>query len=235
MPAYNEAQVVGSVIGETLACIPDCEIVVVDDGSRDETAAVARDAGATVLQLPYNLGVGGAIRAGFLFARERDVDIVVQVDGDGQHDPQEITRLVESLGTRDLVVGSRFLGIGTYGVGGARRLAMRALAWGTSLMCRTPLTDVTSGFRVVGPRGINLFATDLPAEYLGDTVEALVLAHRSGLTIGEIGVAMHPRRTGQPSQGLVKSSLYAARAFVVLLLSGVRKMPPPIPPRPTTS
>lgn len=200
-------------------------MLVVDDGSSDRTAEVAATTAATVLRLPFNLGVGGAVRLGFLYAVRHGYSVVVQVDSDGQHDPAYIPELVSALATCDVVVGSRFAGGGTYDARGPRRWAMRILAAGVSPLCRAKLTDVTSGFRAVGPRGVPVFARDLPAEYLGDTVEALVLAHRAGLVVSEISVQMRQRSTGKASQGPFGATAYLARAFVMLAVAATRRAP----------
>lgn len=127
IPALNEQGSVADVVHEVHEAIPRAHVLVVDDGSRDRTRQVAMDAGADVLSLPFNLGVGGALRAGFRYAVRFDYDVVVQVDGDGQHDPADIERLLDALDSADLVIGARFAGAGPYAVGGARRLAMRML------------------------------------------------------------------------------------------------------------
>ena len=152
------------------------------------------------MSLPFNLGVGGAMRAAYRFAYEEGYDCVVQVDADGQHDPADIARLHAALGDADVVVGARFAGVGDYVVRGPRRWAMRLLASTLSRLVGTPLTDPTSGFRMVNVHALSLFAFDFPEEYLGDTVEALVLASRAHLRIAQVPVAMRERTTGAPSQ-----------------------------------
>lgn len=225
IPAWNEETVIDRVLTELSSLDPVPEVLVVDDGSSDRTAEVAGTAGATVIRLPFNLGVGGAMRAGLLYAVRHGYDGVVQVDADGQHDPQQITALVRALGDADVVVGSRFMGTGVYLVRGPRRWAMWLLAQAMSFTCRTHLTDVTSGFRATGPRALELLARFYPREYLGDTVESLVVVYKAGLRIGEVGVTMRPRAGGEPSQSLLKAGLYLARASLVLLLATIRAHP----------
>lgn len=225
IPAWNEEQSIAAVLDELRATCPEVPAVVVDDGSTDATARVARRAGADVIRLPFNVGVGGAMRAGFLYAVRHGHDAVVQVDADGQHDPRNVLRLLEELATADVVVGSRFAGAGSYQVHGPRRWAMRLLAGSLSRQCRTRLTDVTSGFRSAGPAAVPVFARLYPPEYLGDTVESLVVARKFGLRITEIPVTMRPRVAGAPSQGLLRATVYLARAVLVLGLAAIRSYP----------
>ncbi|MEN0083805.1 MAG: glycosyltransferase family 2 protein [Leifsonia sp.] len=222
MPALNEAESVGDVIAEVRQKLPGIQVLVVDDGSTDATAAAAERAGAQVLRLPYNLGVGGAMRTGFKFALSSGYRNVVQVDADGQHDPGDVPALLEALKTNDLVMGARFAGVGGYKARGPRRWAMVVLAKTLSGLARTTLTDTTSGFRASGPRAVALFAEHYPAEYLGDTVESLVIAARSGCRIAQVPVAMRARTTGVPSTNPVKSAFYLGRAMLALLVSLMR-------------
>lgn len=222
VPAWNEAASLPAVVGEIRDHLPDAGLLVVNDGSSDATSAVARGLGVDVLDLPFNLGVGGAMRAGFRHALERGYDAVVQVDADGQHDPRDIPRLLERLASADVVVGARFAGTGAYVVGGPRRWAMLVLAGVLSRLGRTRLTDTTSGFRASGPRAVRLFAVHYPAEYLGDTVESLVIAMRSGLGVTQVGVAMRERSAGQPSHRPWKAAAYLLRACLALVLALAR-------------
>ncbi len=222
IPALNEEDSVGEVVRSVTAAVPAARCVVVDDGSRDDTRGAAERAGAVVLSLPYNLGVGGAMRTGFRYARDNGFNIVVQVDADGQHDPMAITTLIDGLKTADLVIGARFAGVGEYGVRGPRRWAMRVLASVMSRVARARLTDVTSGFKAAGPRAVSLFADNFPAEYLGDTVEALVIGARAGLIIRQVPVAMRVRQTGVPSHRPWKAAVYLVRACAAFLLAMMR-------------
>jgi glycosyltransferase involved in cell wall biosynthesis len=226
IPALNEAEIVGSVVREVAEYLPaPATVLVVDDGSVDATARVAAAAGAVVVQMPFNIGVGGAMRAAFLYASRAGYERVVQVDADGQHDPRYLKSLLDLLDRNDIVIGARFAGVGFYRTRGPRKLAMRILSSVLSWITGTRLTDVTSGFRASGPRAIALFARDYPSEYLGDTVESLVLAHRAGLRVGQVGVEMRPRQAGSPSQNPIKATIYLARAVLVLGLSLVRSRP----------
>jgi len=230
MPAWNEERSLGSTIAELRALHPDLEVLVVDDGSIDNTSLVARRAGATVCRLPYNLGVGGAMRAGYRYAQRNGFTRAVQVDADGQHDPGYILALLEALGDANIVVGARFAGEGDYQVSGPRRWAMWLLARTLSRLASTRLTDVTSGFRAADLRAIAVFARHYPAEYLGDTLESLVIALRSGCSVGQVPVQMRTRLHGQASQTSLRATLYLLRAVMALLLALVRKWPLPVEP-----
>jgi glycosyltransferase involved in cell wall biosynthesis len=226
MPALNEEEAIGNVIAEVQTKLPGIHVLVVDDGSTDRTAEIARAAGARVLSLPYNLGVGGAMRAGFKYARQHDYENVVQVDSDGQHDPAGVPTLVAALASHDLVLGARFAGEGDYSVSGPRKWAMVVLAKVISGLAKSELTDTTSGFRATGPRAIELFAEHYPAEYLGDTVESLVIAARAGCRIRQIPVAMRPRAGGTPSHNPLKATAYLGRAAMALVIALMRPRVP---------
>jgi glycosyltransferase involved in cell wall biosynthesis len=165
------------------------------------------------------------MRCGYRYAVRLGYKVVVQVDGDGQHDPGQIDALLAALDGADVVIGARFAGEGDYGVRGARRLAMRVLARSLSRLTGTRLTDATSGFRALNRAAIELFAVEYPAEYLGDTVEALVIAARAGLRVTQVPVAMRQRETGTASQTPFKATVYLLRAVLVLLLARIRRRP----------
>lgn len=222
LPAFNEAASISSILDEVHRVLPGVHTLVVDDGSVDLTAAIARSAGAEVLALPFNLGVGGAMRAGFKYALEHGYRNVVQIDADGQHDPSHVVSLIEGLTVSDIVIGARFAGIGDYKVRGPRKWAMRLLSLVLGRICRTPLADTTSGFKANGPRAVALFAVHYPAEYLGDTVEALVIAARAGLTVSQVPVEMRARVAGRPSHHPVKAMVYLVRALVALGFALIR-------------
>ena len=222
VPAWNEEASVGAVVARVRAALPDADCLVVDDGSTDSTADVARAAGALVASLPFNLGVGGAMRVGFKYAERRGYTVVVQIDADGQHDPADAPPLIAALDSADVVIGARFAGVGSYSVTGPRRWAMRLLSTAIGHMARTRLTDTTSGFRATGPRAIAVFAERYPAEYLGDTIEALVIAARDGLVLTQLPVAMNAREAGRPSHNPFKAGVYLARASMSLVFALVR-------------
>jgi glycosyltransferase involved in cell wall biosynthesis len=226
IPAFNEARNIGIVLDELKRTQPDLSVVVVDDGSTDGTSKVAAAMGIPVLTLPFNLGVGAAMRLGFKFAQQNGFQTVVQVDADGQHVPSEINTLLVKLNEHDVVIGSRFAqGASTFDVGGTRRIAMRFLAFLLSKITKSDLTDVTSGFRASGPRAIKLFATSYPPEYLGDTIESLVIAHRNKLSIVEVPTTIRERNSGTSSQSTFKALIYTLRALAVIFLSVLHRAP----------
>jgi glycosyltransferase involved in cell wall biosynthesis len=224
VPAFNEQDNVGRTVTEIRGYVPQADVLVVDDGSTDSTSDEAARAGASIARLPFNLGVGGAMRLGYRYAVERGYDCAIQVDADGQHDPAFISRLTEPLDHgHDVVIGARFAGEGDYQMTGPRRLASKMLALVLSRVCATTLTDPTSGFRATSRQACELFARDYPVEYLGDTIEVLALAARHGLSITQVPVSMRPRATGQPSHSPAKASIYLARSCVALSMAMLRR------------
>ncbi|SPT53316.1 N-glycosyltransferase [Actinomyces bovis] len=230
MPAWNEQEVIGSTIHELRKVVPAYDLLVVNDGSRDDTAAAARAAGAFVLDLPYNLGVGGAIRAGYKYARRFGYDRAIQVDADGQHDPRDIDKVLAGLEHTNISIGARFAEAGSYSVRGPRRWAMVLLAAIVGRISRTKLTDITSGFRAADQRAIEQYCEYYPAEYLGDTIDSLVIAVRSGLTVSQVGVSMRPRQAGMPSNNPWKAAVYLLRSMFALFISLTRR---PVASRPS--
>lgn len=224
LPAWNEEEALPDVLDDVLTTLPTADVLVVNDGSTDRTSVVARRGRTMVLDLPLNLGVGGAMRAGYKFARNEGYDVAVQLDADGQHDPHEVARLLTTMREEhaDVVIGARFAGEGTYSVTGPRRWAMSLLSTVLSRVAGTRLTDTTSGFKASNRRAIELFAREYPAEYLGDTVESLVISARSGLRIRQVGVSMRPRAAGTPSHNPAKAALFLMRAFLALVIALTR-------------
>lgn len=222
VPAWNEAANVGNTVREIRREISGMDVVVVDDGSTDATARVAADAGAIVISLPFNMGVGGAMRTGFTYAQRHDYDQAIQVDADGQHDPRDIVRVLQGLDAADISIGARFADAGDYEVRGPRWWAMRVLASVLSRVAKTHLTDVTSGFRAANRRAIDTYVGYYPAEYLGDTIDSLVNALHSGLTVTQVPVAMRARQYGRPSQNPVGAAVYLLRSVFALSLALLR-------------
>ena len=222
IPAWNEARSIEDVIAKVREHRPDADILVVSDGSTDATGAIAKAAGATVVTLPFNVGVGGAMRTAFLYAKREGYAAMVQVDADGQHDPADLDRVIDGLSEADVVVGTRFHPNSMYFVGGPRRWAMVLLSRTLSRMNRGTISDPTSGFRSAGPRAIELFAVEYPADYLGDTVGSLAIAIRNGLVIHETPVTMYFRQAGRPSKNAIWSALYLGRATLAIIATTTR-------------
>lgn len=218
IPALNEEDALPAVLKDLAARVPEHDVLVVDDGSLDRTAAVAREAGVAVASLPFNLGIGGALRTGFRFAVEQDYDRVVQFDGDGQHDPDEIATLLSALDDgADLVVGSRFAPEETcYEVSRIRSGAMGLLRTVVRLLSGQRFSDTSSGFRAFSRPMLELFARRYPAEYM-ESVEALLLACYAGFTIVETPVAMRHRSAGVASNRNLRLLYNFTRLMIVMV------------------
>jgi glycosyltransferase involved in cell wall biosynthesis len=232
VPAFNEAATVGDVIRRIHRDAPEWDVVVVDDGSTDRTAEVAEEAGARVLRLPFNLGIGGAVQAGFVFAREQGYDYLAQVDGDGQHDPGELDKLVAHIQTHpqlDMVCGSRFRADSEheYLAPISRRTGIHIFAFLLSRFVRQPITDPTSGFRLYNRDAIRLFATDYPHDY--PEVEAILMLHHHRLRMEEIPVRMYARGGGVSSISSGTSAYYMVKVLLALFVGLFRRRPVPEP------
>jgi glycosyltransferase involved in cell wall biosynthesis len=227
VPAYNEEGAVGGLVAELREHVPDFDVVVVDDGSTDSTAAVAEAAGATaVIKHPFNLGIGGAVQSGFKYAARHDYDIAVQVDGDGQHDPTQIERLLRHLrmdGEADLICGSRYRGPTGYKVSLPRRLGRRILSLTLRPIVGQAITDPTSGFRAMNRRGIELFSRSYPTDY--PEVEAILMAHAHRMELHEIGVEMRERAHGRSSIRPRHSAYYMVRVLLAIMVGLFRRRP----------
>jgi glycosyltransferase involved in cell wall biosynthesis len=226
VPAWNEAEAIGPVVDGIREVEPTIEVVVVDDASTDATAEVASEHGATVLRLPFNVGIGGAVQTGFRFAVAEGFDVAVRLDGDGQHDPSELGKLLAPIerGDANLVIGSRFAdGTGSYRPPFARRMGIRVFARLVSLLGGQRVTDTTSGFVALDRLGIELFAEEYPHDY--PEVEATLVALRSGLRLAQVQVEMRERETGSSSIGLVQSLYYMVKVSLALLVTRVRRYP----------
>ena len=225
LPALNEEGSIGRVVADVRAVDPGFEILVIDDGSTDDTAGEAERAGARVVRLPYNLGIGAAVQTGYQYALSHGFEIAVQIDGDGQHDPRDLNRLLEPLlrGEVDMVVGSRFCGDREYRPPFARRIGIRLLSLVVSAIVRRRVTDPTSGFRAVNRRGIILFADNYPHDY--PEAEANVLVARHRLRLVEIPVTMRMRETGRSSITALRSLYYMIKVSLALFVSLFRRYP----------
>lgn len=228
VPAYNEEGSIARTVREIREHAPTFDVLVLDDGSTDATAVFARNVGATVLRLPFNLGIGGAMQAGYQYALERDYDVAIQVDGDGQHDPRHIPELLAELRTRpnlNLVTGSRFLLADRdgYRSTASRRVGIRIFSRVLSLMVGRRVTDPTSGFRMTDRRGIELFARDYPHDY--PEVEAVLMVHFHRLESAEIPVRMRAREAGRSSINATQSAFYMVKVLLALFVGLLRARP----------
>ena len=219
VPAFNEAGSISDVLTELKSF--NYQVLVVSDGSSDATSDISRSMGIRVLDLPLNLGVGGALRAGFRFAVKEKYSAIVQIDADGQHPAGEIKNLIAAANGNQaqLVIGSRFLSDGTsMKVGIVRRLVMRVLARSSSRATGTNITDTTSGFRIICEPLLTKYAMSFPTNYLGDTYEAVVAAGRSGYKVIEIPAAMRERTAGESTASIAQSVRFTVKGLIVALL-----------------
>jgi len=222
VPAYNEAGSLPGLLRSLRAECPACDVVVIDDGSTDGTRQCVGDL-APVISLPCNLGIGGAVQTGLQVALREDYDCALQVDGDGQHPPREIRKLLDALRDSgcDMVVGSRFRASGGFKSTATRRMGIRFFSLILSRICGTKITDPTSGFRVYNRRGIRLLAKTYSEDF--PEVEALVVARRAGLRILEIPVEMSERTAGKSSIGSFKSLIYMVKVPLAIFMTLIRK------------
>jgi glycosyltransferase involved in cell wall biosynthesis len=213
VPALNEAHSIAGVVKRAADFVD--EVVVIDDGSSDDTRTLAGDAGAVVIHHPRRLGVGAAVASGLAHAQERGATAVVQVDGDGQHEADCIPALLAPLEFgADLVVGTRFER--GFVMGRVRRLVLDVFARLMSYRLGTRITDPTSGFRAFSPRAVDALTPIFPLKYLSDTVEVLYLAADHGLRIVSVPVSMNARAGGKPSASTVQSIGYALRMMGIV-------------------
>jgi glycosyltransferase involved in cell wall biosynthesis len=228
VPAYNEASCVGGVVADINRECPDFDVVVIDDGSTDRTADEARAAGADVIRAPFNLGIGGAMQCGYVYAHENGYDLAIQVDGDGQHDAGQIGILRAYLDRHpelQMVTGSRFLErtVDGYRSSPARRAGIRIFSALLSAITRQRITDPTSGFRMTTRRGIELFARDYPHDY--PEVEAVVMLHHHRLRSAEVPVQMRARLNGRSSIAGHWSVFYMVKVLLAVMVGVFRARP----------
>jgi glycosyltransferase involved in cell wall biosynthesis len=228
VPAYNEQDAIGGVIDELRQFDPELDVVVIDDASHDETALRAREHGARVVTLPFNLGIGGAVQTGFRYAAAHGYELAVRVDGDGQHDPGELGPLVAAVlaGRADICVGSRFAGAEGYRSSAVRRIGIRILAGTVSLLTRQRVTDTTSGFQALNHKAIHLFAADYPHDY--PEVEAALMLHKHRLQLIEEPVKMRERAAGRSSIRGFKTVYYMAKVMLAILIGALRRRATPL-------
>jgi glycosyltransferase involved in cell wall biosynthesis len=224
IPAYNEESSLPGVIGDLRTHCPSADILVIDDGSRDGTGAVAQKMGVPLLTLPFNLGIGGAMQTGYRYAERHDYDVAVQFDGDGQHLASEIGHLLSPIadGSGDIVVGSRFRADTAYRAPFFRKLGIWIFSTVLSRILAMRVTDTTSGFRAANKAVIRFFAGLYPEDY--PEVESLVLLHRAGLRIAEVPIRMQERTGGRSSITPVRSAYYMVKVLLAVCIDLLKKM-----------
>ncbi|MCB0076198.1 MAG: glycosyltransferase family 2 protein [Anaerolineales bacterium] len=230
IPALNEAAMIGAVVRRAHRALPDADILVIDDGSSDETAARATDAGALVLSLPFNLGIGGAVQCGLKFACHHDYEIVLRMDGDGQHEASDMLPLLDKVrnGEADVAFGSRFLDDGcTMSIPPSRQLGILLFARIVSLLTGRRATDTTSGFCVFNRRAIQTLATYMPQDY--PEVEGRLILHKAHLHAVELPAQMHMRTTGVSSINRWRSIYYALKVSIAVLITAIKEISPAMP------
>jgi glycosyltransferase involved in cell wall biosynthesis len=223
LPAFNEARSVGEVLARVHAADPALDVVVVDDGSSDETGAAARRAGARVLRLAFNLGYGAALQTGYKYALARGYDVVVQLDADGQHEPVDIPALIGVIerGEADLAVGSRFAGRGAYKTQPVRRLGMRLFGFLAWLLTGVRFSDVTSGFQALNRDLLSFFVDErYPVDY--PDADVLIMLHRAGFRIREVPVTMYRASRRASMHSGWKPIYYVFRMLLSILLTPLR-------------
>ncbi len=237
VPALNEVEAIAGTVASIREFAPGFDVLVIDDGSSDATGERALAAGAMVLRMPFNLGIGGAMQSGYIFALEHGYEVAVQVDADGQHDPRHIAELLARLRddpTLSMVTGSRFLDPEreTYRSSATRRVGIRIFASVLSLITRQRVSDPTSGFRMCNRRGIELFARDYPHDY--PEVEAILLIHAHRMRSCEIPVSMRPRLTGESAISSGQSVYYMIKVLLAVFV-GLLRARPAAEPTPSAS
>ena len=222
IPAYNEGESIAWVIRQIRSVLADADILVVNDGSRDNTAAIAGDAGAIVITLPFNLGIGGAMQTGYLYAKRNGYDIACQVDGDGQHDPAYLPRLMTPVmeDRADMVIGSRYVESTEYRSSLSRRTGMIFFSTLVGLLTGRSVKDTTSGFRCVNRRTIHYFAEHYPTDY--PEVDVLVKLHKKNFRVLEIPVEMHRRQKGKSSITPLRSIYYMIKVSLSLFIGAIK-------------
>ena len=227
IPAYNEAENIEKVVDNIVRNYPEYDYIIVNDGSKDNTEKICLKNGYRVLNLPINLGIGGAVQTGYCYARDNDYDVAVQIDGDGQHDVgylAEMIKLIES-GQADVVIGSRFVEKEGFQSSQIRRIGIKFLSGLAKILTGVRVKDITSGYRAVNRMFINIFAEDYPSDY--PEPEAMVIAAVYGGKIREYPVVMRKRETGESSITLKKSVYYMIKVTLAMMIRrlsfGVRR------------
>jgi len=224
IPAHNEAKSIGEVIRGVEEVLPSAQILVINDASADNTSSASSDAGAKVISLPFNLGYGAALQTGFKFALEKGYSYVVQLDADGQHNPKDIPKILESVlkGDADVVIGSRFLKKGDYQSGLARRIGISFFGAIASFFARQKITDPTSGFQALNKKVIEFFATDRYPDDFPDA-DVLIMLHRAGFKIAEVPVRMNPSTSKKSMHSGLKPIYYIFKMLLSIFVTLLRR------------
>jgi glycosyltransferase involved in cell wall biosynthesis len=226
LPALNEGQNIASTVERVREHLPWADVLVINDGSTDDTREKAEAAGAVVLDMPYNVGIGAGVQTGFKFAHRHGYDFVARLDGDGQHSPDNTIQLLELVetGQTDVAIGSRFLGDGDYGTSFIRLTGIAILSNLLSVITKQKVTDPTSGFSAYNRRAIQLFAQLYPHDY--PEPEAVVICHKSGLRMKEIPVTFLERKYGVSQFTLPsRSAYYMLKVTLAILINTLRTIP----------
>ena len=223
IPAYNEAGNLPGLIEEIRATVPTYDYVIVNDGSSDNTASICRQLGLNVLDLPLNLGIGGAVQAGYRYAKYHNYDIAIQLDGDGQHDPSYLDKLIQPIidNSSDFVIGSRYIDKRGFQSTRLRRFGISWLNSIIRLLTSEQITDCTSGFRAANSTVIDMFVAYYPFDY--PEPETIVDVHRSGFRIQEVPVLMRDRIHGTSSIKMLKSVYYMVKVSIALIVSYLKR------------
>ncbi|MDZ7344306.1 MAG: glycosyltransferase family 2 protein [candidate division KSB1 bacterium] len=218
VPALNEEKNIGQVVDEILSAGLDLDVLVIDDGSVDRTGVIARSHGAKVITLPFNLGIGGAVQTGLKYAYRQGYDVAIQIDGDGQHIPAEIPRLLAPLERQEAeaCIGSRYLGPRHYRTPFMRRLGMLIFSAVNSMLIGQRITDNTSGFRAFNRRAIAFLSAHYPTDY--PEPETVVMLGRNGFRLQEVGVKMRQRRAGESSINSLRAIYYMIKVLLAILI-----------------
>ena len=217
IPAYNEAENIVKTVEQIKTKAPDFDYIIINDCSVDKTLSICREHNYNVINLPINLGIGGAVQTGYLYAYENDYDLAVQVDGDGQHDPD----FLKEMSNVDMVIGSRFIEKNGFQSSKIRRIGISFFSILIKLLTGKVITDPTSGLRMVGKKGIELFARDYPKDY--PEPETIVAMLKRNCNIIEIPVIMREREGGVSSISMKKSVYYMVKVTMAILIEKIRK------------
>lgn len=222
IPAYNEEENIEKTVESILRDSTGFDYVVINDCSKDRTKQICEEKGYNVVNLPINLGIGGAVQTGYKYAVRNGYDMAVQVDGDGQHDPKFLTEMADYLekNNLDMVIGSRFIEMEGFQSSGLRRIGIRFFTWLIKVMTGTKITDPTSGLRMIGKNVLQIFAEDYPKDY--PEPESVVAILRRNLKVEEIPVIMREREGGVSSISMKKSVYYMIKVTLAIIIERIR-------------